>query len=475
MIPRLNVKPYRRRPVKPWVRQRHLLLAGIAVTLCALFLLIFSFKHFLNTSAYQAQVANLRSHGIPVTTEDLQEWHETVVPEDLAPEASNSPDDGTRATDLYQQAFEERSQYGRGWFWPEFDGILKNFSQDGVLSPEELEQLRAYVEENKAVLVLLHQARHLPPGRYYLDYSKGAAMELPHLAHTRHALRLLRAEALLATLDGNTDQVHEALMSGLAVMRPLRREPVFVSQLVRSDCIDELLESMQHTFGRIDFSNEQLSEFQRTFESIRPRDVLANVLITERVAGLSFYEDPVRYLETVGPRPDDLLHRSYNTLIRTYNSFGGYAEELEDFLDYADTVEHSLKLPYPEAQDALTQMAGRGKYQTLFPSIAGSMVPWLHDMPRMQALDETRHLQGVTAAAIERYRREHGVAPPGLDVLSPGYLPDIPRDPFDLQTMRYRREGDGYVLYSIGVDGTDNNGACSDNRENGDVVFRVKR
>jgi len=457
------------------VRQRRLLLAGMAVTLCTLFLLVLSFKHFLNSSDYQAQVANLRSRGIPVTTEELQEWQETVLPEEPAPETSHFPDADTRATDLYQQAFEERSRYEKGWFWPEFDGILKNFSQNGMLSPEELEQLRAYVEENKAVLALLHQARHQPPGTYYLDYSKGTAMELPHLAHTRHAWRLLRAEALLATLEGDTDQVHEALMAGLAVMRPLRREAVFVSQLVRSHCIEEMLESMQDALGNITLNEEQLSELQRTFESIRPQDALANVLITERVAVLSFFEDPVRYLETVGPRPDDLLHRSYNTLIRTYNTFGGYAEELEHFLDYADTIEHSLDLPYPEAQETLTQMAGRGKYQTLFPSIAGSMIPWLHHMPRMQALDETRHLQGATAAAIERYRREHGATPPGLDALTPGYLPDIPRDPFDLQPMRYRREGDGYVLYSIGADSTDNNGACGDNPEEGDVVFRVQR
>ncbi len=251
MIQTPNVKPHRQRPAKPWVRQRRLLLAGMVVTLCTLLLLILSFKHFLNATNYQAHVDNLRSRGIPVTTEELQEWHETVIPEDPAPEASNSPDDGARATDLYQQAFEERSRYEMGRFWPEFDGILKSFAQNGVLSPEELEQLRAYVKGNKAVLALLHQARHQPPGKYDLDYSKGAAMELPHLAHTRHALQLLRAEALLATLEGDTDQVHKALMAGLAVMRPLRREPVFVSQLVRSDCINELLESMQDTFGRI--------------------------------------------------------------------------------------------------------------------------------------------------------------------------------------------------------------------------------
>ncbi len=468
-------KPHRRRPVKPWVRQRRLLLAGMAVTLCALFLLIVSFKHFLNASAYQAQVDKLRSRGIPVTTKELQEWQETAFPEEHAPETSLSPNDDARATDLYQQAFEGLRRYEKEFSWPNLDGILKNFSQNGRLSPEELELLRSCIEENKAVLALLHQARPLPAGKFPLDYSTGVVLKLPHLSPIRQALSLLRAEALLAMLAGNADQVHDALMAGLAVTHPLRREPVFRSQFVRSANIGELLESMQEALGRVDFSDAQLSELQRTFETSFPRDILAKALVTERVFGLYFYEDPVRFLETIGPRPDDLLHRSYNTLIRTYNTFGGYAGELKYLLDYADAVEHKLKLPYPEAKDAQAQLRGLGEYQRFFPSAAKTLL-WEFDyMPVLQALDETRHLQGATAAAIERYRRKHGTAPPGLDALTPGYLPDIPRDPFDLQPMRYRREGDGYVLYSVGEDGTDNNGARSDNPAEGDVVFRVKR
>jgi hypothetical protein len=41
----------------------------------------------------------------------------------------------------------------------------------------------------------------------------------------------------------------------------------------------------------------------------------------------------------------------------------------------------------------------------------------------------------------------------------PGYLAEIPRDPFDGQPMRYRRIPDGITIYAVGLDGVDNQGA----------------
>jgi hypothetical protein len=35
----------------------------------------------------------------------------------------------------------------------------------------------------------------------------------------------------------------------------------------------------------------------------------------------------------------------------------------------------------------------------------------------------------------------------------------VPTDPFDGQPMRYRRTADGIVIYAVGPDGVDNQGA----------------
>ena len=79
-------------------------------------------------------------------------------------------------------------------------------------------------------------------------------------------------------------------------------------------------------------------------------------------------------------------------------------------------------------------------------------------MKRGAKMQSTIH-QAVIACAIERYRFEHGRIPQRLDELVPTFLSKIPNDPIDGQQIRYKLSGDnGYVLYSIGWNETDDNG-----------------
>jgi hypothetical protein len=66
----------------------------------------------------------------------------------------------------------------------------------------------------------------------------------------------------------------------------------------------------------------------------------------------------------------------------------------------------------------------------------------------------------IAAVAVERFRRRHDhQAPPSLEALVPEYLAAVPQDPFDGAPVRYRLEGDGYVVYSVDVNGVDDRGA----------------
>jgi hypothetical protein len=65
---------------------------------------------------------------------------------------------------------------------------------------------------------------------------------------------------------------------------------------------------------------------------------------------------------------------------------------------------------------------------------------------------------GETAIALRLYRKEHGRYPENLSALVPRYLPSVPADPFDGKPLRYRREGTGFRLWSIGPDRKDDGG-----------------
>jgi len=85
-----------------------------------------------------------------------------------------------------------------------------------------------------------------------------------------------------------------------------------------------------------------------------------------------------------------------------------------------------------------------------------------------------------TAVAIERYRLAHTNAlPESLTDLVPAYLPEVPLDLFDGQPLRYRKLPNGYVVYSIGRDLSDDGGkeppAYPKSEDRHDLTFTVER
>lgn len=67
----------------------------------------------------------------------------------------------------------------------------------------------------------------------------------------------------------------------------------------------------------------------------------------------------------------------------------------------------------------------------------------------------------LTMLALAQFKREREHYPDLLVELKPDFLPRLPVDYADRGVLRYRREGDYYVLYSIGPDGEDNGGIAS--------------
>jgi hypothetical protein len=56
------------------------------------------------------------------------------------------------------------------------------------------------------------------------------------------------------------------------------------------------------------------------------------------------------------------------------------------------------------------------------------------------------------ALALAAYHAEKGEYPEKLETLAPDYLKIIPQDLFTSQPLKYRRDGQGYLLYSLGPD-----------------------
>jgi hypothetical protein len=96
----------------------------------------------------------------------------------------------------------------------------------------------------------------------------------------------------------------------------------------------------------------------------------------------------------------------------------------------------------------------------LMPAV--NKVQTAHD--RVQQL----HQNLCIAFALAWYQRDHGRYPANLDQLAPKYLAGVPRDLFSGRALIYRTGENGYLFYSIGPNGKDEQGRGSEERPQGD-------
>jgi len=79
--------------------------------------------------------------------------------------------------------------------------------------------------------------------------------------------------------------------------------------------------------------------------------------------------------------------------------------------------------------------------QFFLPSIRGGVIALAREAAVLRMVQ--------VVIAVERYRGATGALPYSLDELVPECLSEVPVDPFDGRPLRYKRETQGYKVYSI--------------------------
>jgi hypothetical protein len=104
--------------------------------------------------------------------------------------------------------------------------------------------------------------------------------------------------------------------------------------------------------------------------------------------------------------------------------------------------------------------------------LARNIVPLMSAPLKTTAFTQTAVNQALVVCALERCRLASGEYPAALQDLAPQFLRFLPLDPVNGEPFRYRLTGPGrFLLYSVGWDEKDDNGAPLDAAGKGDWVW----
>jgi hypothetical protein len=158
---------------------------------------------------------------------------------------------------------------------------------------------------------------------------------------------------------------------------------------------------------------------------------------------------------------------------------------LRDANDFFDRLVDACRKPTPAERTAALRALGNDLHTVENPSggadrpvenpsrdlgtcILGALSPWLVGQWQEFAMFARSGLRDL-AFALAEYRRDRGRYPAKLKKLVRRYISPLPLDRFSGADFRYRLQGKGYLLYSVGPNGRDDGG-----RNWGDAIEESK-
>ncbi|HEX8835073.1 MAG TPA: hypothetical protein VF719_12770, partial [Abditibacteriaceae bacterium] len=327
-------------------------------------------------------------------------------------------------------------------------------------SPEDLALMRAFTDANTELLQVAHEVLKSPPHRPQQDYSEEGINSI-YAFHTtvRDISRIMMQRGRVQAADGDLSGALQTDLDIVALGVGVQRGGVV---------IDSLIGNALESSGRANL-RRNLPRFDATLA----REAAARLIALD-AAHLS-YADTVRSEKALNLA---LLKKTLNST--DWKSFRAGVDEEIEFPDTGFTkVEIDLVRATTDEDiindvagviDAAIERAAQPYDNTLTPlkaPVNAASRIFAHTYLRSVQPDGRINFERnrnsnrmlAVAFALQSYHADNREYPTSLGQLVPQYLDTIPTDPFEKNApLRYRHTPDGYVLYSVGPDGMDNNG-----------------
>jgi hypothetical protein len=320
---------------------------------------------------------------------------------------------------------------------------------------------------------------------------------LPGVQKSRELVTALAARAMLRVQEGKFDEAWQDLLACHRLGRLVARGATLIEALVGYAVNQVASDAALAYLERVKLTAEQVRARLKDLQALPPLPPMADKIdLGERFMMLDSLQMACRLgpaaLQGPGdgaapPKPDPKVqqalqrmdwgpafrnaNRAYDRLVAILRvkdrvergrQLGKFEEEIKALREEAVDAEILLKrfMAGEDVGNATTTAIGSVMLGLFMP--AGGKVQDAAD--RAEQVQRNLHL----AFALAAYRLENGRYPAKLEELAPRYLPSVPGDLFSRKALVYRPSEKGYLLYSVGVNGQDENGRWYDDDPRGD-------
>ncbi|HEX5322358.1 MAG TPA: hypothetical protein VFW40_01130 [Capsulimonadaceae bacterium] len=404
--------------------------------------------------AYPAELAKARRLGLPLSLQALN---------------SALPQAKTNAALVYQRL----GHLLRAYPLSSKELALEGLSTSPMPTEKALGFARQALVHRARYLKMIHEAAALPNCVFTHDWSAKDPENIyvPEMGTLREASLLLTGQSVLMSKSGQTLAAVKNEAVGFRLADQIAGERILAAYEVACDVDNITLTGLQKILY-ISHGDPQIAlAVQEAIAQQWHPHSLAVALKSE----VAFQQAMVSFARAEGPQP------FYDTLAPAISSYGFQNEKsgspawnkLMDanaavLLQETTQAIGVADMPFSTARSAIKAVVADSMRHSASRIFSAYLVPDLADDVSLRAQAQARAEITSAAAAVLAWKATHGSFPDALI----DAMPAAPQDPFTGGALRYKNEGQGFVLYSAGPSGTFNGGSPQSEPAMSESVFR---
>jgi hypothetical protein len=310
-------------------------------------------------------------------------------------------------------------------------------------------EVKEFINSSRYAIDLAITAADLPHCNWGLDYSKGMALQLPHLNSCRRLSQFVFADARILAASGDYKTAFSRCVSGKKFARHVSDRPIITYMVavainaMADKCLQNILADMTAEPETLTWLKAQLAELENTRYSLKPcldyeAQTTAGFMTKQQLEKAMLFENLGCNAELAEFATECFRKGDEQFFERNRAYYTNRMRALKSCLD----------LPYPQAYLKLKELTGKIQKEATNKPEATLTALFLPAFGPLYMLDLTdRNQSNSVRKALDAYiiKARTGRLPDTLP-------PSPPKDLFSGEDFEYEKKADGFVLRCRGKD-----------------------